>query len=73
MEKLLASPTASTHLVGPVLRTPDAAAYCGIKPQTLYNLVHLGEGPRHYKQGRLLAFYPTDLDEWLTSRLTPAP
>lgn len=54
---------------GPVLRTEQAAAYCGIAAQTLYNLVSAGEGPRKYKQGRLNVFYAEDLDEWLTTRI----
>lgn len=57
---------------GPVLRTPAAAEYCGIARQTLYNAINLGVGPTHYRQGRLLAFYPEDLDVWLLTRLTPS-
>ena len=55
---------------GPVLTTARAAEYCGIAVQTLYNLLSQGEGPKAFKQGRLNAFYPTDLDEWLAGRIT---
>ena len=58
---------------GPVLTTKRAAEYCGIAEQTLRNLLHEGHGPARYKQGRKNAFYPADLDEWLSSRLTEAP
>ncbi|MGN6200497.1 helix-turn-helix transcriptional regulator [Humibacter sp.] len=59
-------------MAGPVLRTQGAAQYCGIAAKTLYNLKSLGQGPKSYKQGRLNVFYPSDLDEWLSKRITPA-
>lgn len=55
---------------GPVLTTRAAALYAGLKYQTLRNLLAAGEGPRKFKQGRLNAFYPVDLDAWLKDRLT---
>lgn len=55
---------------GPVLTTKGAASYCGIAVQTLYNELSAGTGPKAFKQGRLNAFYATDLDEWLKSRVT---
>lgn len=55
---------------GPVLTTARAAEYCGIAVQTLYNLISAGEGPKVFKQGRLNAFFPVDLDVWLASRIT---
>lgn len=56
---------------GPVLTTARAAEYVGLKPQTLRRLKSEGCGPVSYKQGRLNAYYPTDLDEWLADRLRP--
>lgn len=52
-----------------VLTSQQAATYCGISVQTLYNMISQGEGPKHYKQGRRNAFYESDLDEWNTARL----
>lgn len=54
---------------GPVLTTRRAAEYCGLAHQTLRNLLAAGEGPKAFKQGRLNAFYPVDLDAWLKTRL----
>ena len=56
---------------GGVLRSADAANYCGLRPGTLRNLLSVGLGPKGYKQGRLNVFYPSDLDAWLQSRLVP--
>lgn len=55
---------------GPVLTTRRAAEYCGIAVQTLYNLISEGAGPKTFKQGRLNAFYASDLDAWLSTRIT---
>lgn len=55
---------------GPILTTKSAAAYCGIAVQTLYNELSAGTGPKAFKQGRLNAFYASDLDAWLLSRIT---
>lgn len=55
---------------GPVLTTKGAAEYCGLKPQTMRDLLHKGAGPKRFKQGRLNVFYPEDLDQWLASRVT---
>jgi predicted DNA-binding transcriptional regulator AlpA len=57
---------------GPVLTVQEAAPYCGLKRQTLYNLKSLGQGPKAYKQGRLTVYYPADLDAWLLTRVTEA-
>ncbi|MDY0830765.1 helix-turn-helix domain-containing protein [Microbacterium sp. BG28] len=54
---------------GRVLTTRDAAKYCGLAHQTFRNLLAAGEGPKVFKQGRLNAFYPVDLDAWIKSRL----
>ena len=53
----------------PVLTTKQAAAYCGMSVQTLYNRITEGTGPARYKHGRRNAFYETDLDAWNDSRL----
>lgn len=58
---------------GPVLTTRAAAAHCGIAVQTLYNELSQGTGPVAFKQGRLNAFYASDLDAWLESRVTTRP
>ena len=56
---------------GPALTSRQAAEYCGISVKTLRNLLSAGDGPRHWKHGRLNAFFAEDLDEWLRQRLTP--
>lgn len=62
---------------GPVLTTARAAEYCGIAKQTLYNLISEGKRPgvdfpRYFKQGRLNVFYASDLEEFMSNRITPA-
>ncbi|WP_414683567.1 helix-turn-helix transcriptional regulator [Microbacterium sp. CFBP9023] len=52
-----------------MLRTKEAAAYCGISAQTLRNLLSAGDGPRCFKQGRPNAFRRPDLESWVDSRL----
>lgn len=52
-----------------VLGTREAAAYCGIAPQTLRNLLAAGCGPRRFKQGGRNAFRRPDLEIWVDSRL----
>jgi excisionase family DNA binding protein len=59
-------------MTGRVLTSKTAAEYCGVAVQTLYNLISQGLGPKHYKHGRLNAFYEADLDDWNRARLTPA-
>lgn len=58
-------------MTGPVLRSQDAARYCGLSYGHWRVLLSQGEGPRHYKHGRLNVFYPSDLDAWLSERLVP--
>ncbi|MCW3494554.1 helix-turn-helix transcriptional regulator [Microbacterium sp. SSM24] len=60
------------RMTGPVLTSKAAAEYCGLKVQTLYNLISQGQGPKHYKHGKLSAFYAADLDEWNQARLVLA-
>lgn len=61
-----------------MLRTPDAAAYCGSSASTFEKLRLQGGGPRYVKIGRRVVYDPADLDEWLaenrrrsTSDVTP--
>lgn len=44
--------------------TALAAAYLGMAPRTLYNLIHLGEAPRREKRRGRLVFLKADLDQW---------
>ena len=53
----------------PILTSEQAAAYCGIAVQTLYNTLSNGDGPKCHKRGRLNAFYESDLDDWNALRL----
>lgn len=55
-----------------ILTTKQAAEYCGISVQHLYNLLSTNEGPASYKHGSRNAFYAVDLDEWLRNRLVQA-
>lgn len=55
---------------GPVLTTRAAATYSGLAYQTFRNLLAQGQGPKAFKQGRLNAFYPVDLDAWMRERIT---
>lgn len=55
---------------GRVYTTKGAAEYCGLAEQTLRNLLHVGQGPKAYKQGRLNAFFEADLDAWIESRIS---
>ena len=49
------------------LRTPDAAAYCGIAVSTLEKLRLSGGGPIFLKRGRSVLYRVADLDAWLDS------
>lgn len=57
----------------PVLRTPEAAAYIGVKPKTLLNWRALRKGPIAVKQGRLLAYRQADLDAYLAEHTEERP
>lgn len=46
---------------------PAAAKYLGMHPNTLYNIIAQGTGPRHKRYGNKLAFRKAWLDEWLDS------
>ncbi len=51
-----------------MLRTPEAAEYCGSSASTFEKLRLKGGGPRFVKLGRRVVYDPADLDEWLASR-----
>jgi predicted DNA-binding transcriptional regulator AlpA len=50
-----------------MLRTPEAAAYCGSTESTFEKLRLTGGGPRFIKMGRRVVYDPADLDEWLAA------
>ena len=63
-----------------MLRTPEAAAYCGSSASTLEKLRLKGGGPVYSKLGRRVVYLVDDLDAWLvanrrdsTSDIKPAP
>jgi predicted DNA-binding transcriptional regulator AlpA len=49
------------------LRTPEAAAYCGLSASTLEKLRLTGDGPFFIKRGRSVLYDRADLDGWLDS------
>lgn len=62
-----------------MLRTAEAAAYCGSSASTFQKLRVFGGGPRYVKIGRRVVYDRYDLDAWLaenrrrsTSDATPA-
>jgi predicted DNA-binding transcriptional regulator AlpA len=60
-----------------MLRTADAAEYCGSSASTFEKLRLTGGGPRFIKLGRRVVYAPVDLDDWLaanrrTSTSTPS-
>jgi predicted DNA-binding transcriptional regulator AlpA len=50
-----------------MLRTPEAAAYCGSSASTFEKLRLSGGGPGYVKMGRRVVYDPTDLDAWLAA------
>lgn len=48
-----------------MLRTPEAAAYCGSSASTFEKLRLFGGGPRYIKIGRRVVYDPVDLDAWI--------
>jgi predicted DNA-binding transcriptional regulator AlpA len=50
-----------------MLRTLEAAAYCGSSKSTLEKLRLFGGGPRYLKLGRRVVYDPADLDIWLAA------
>jgi predicted DNA-binding transcriptional regulator AlpA len=52
-----------------VLRTPDAANYCGSSASTFEKLRLKGGGPIYSKIGRRVVYRVEDLDAWLAEHL----
>jgi predicted DNA-binding transcriptional regulator AlpA len=51
------------------LRTPSAAAYCGLAISTLEKMRLAGTGPAFSKAGRRVVVYSVEaLDSWLAAR-----
>lgn len=48
-----------------MLRTDEAAAYCGSSASTFEKLRLYGGGPRYVKLGRRVVYDQADLDAWL--------
>lgn len=66
----------SAEEVRKMLRTPEAAAYCGSSASTFEKLRLYGGGPRYVKIGRRVVYDPADLDAWLAAnrrRSTSSP
>ena len=51
-----------------MLRTKEAAEYCGSSSSTFEKLRLSGGGPRYVKIGRRVVYDPADLDAWLESK-----
>jgi predicted DNA-binding transcriptional regulator AlpA len=52
-----------------VLRTPEAAIYCGLSESTLEKRRLTGDGPRFVRLGgRAVGYAIEDLDAWLDGR-----
>lgn len=58
----------SAPLVGPWLRTPAAAEYCGLAQPTLETLRTRGGGPTFARVGKAIVYCRADLDAWLAAR-----
>ena len=67
-----AAPAATPPLVGPFLTTKQAADYCGMPTQSLYNRLSKGTGPKVHKHGARNKFLLDELDEWMTEELAAA-
>ncbi len=50
------------------LRTPEAARYIGIRPNTLEGWRIQKKGPKFHRVGRLIIYFREDLDAYLASR-----
>ncbi len=50
-----------------MLRTDEAAEYCGSSASTFEKLRLFGGGPRYVKLGRRVVYDPADLDAWLAA------
>lgn len=52
----------------PMLRTLEAAQYCGSSVSTFNKLRVYGGGPAYISIGRRVVYDPADLDAWLAAR-----
>lgn len=50
-----------------LLRTRDAATYCGFKKSTFEKYRVTGGGPRFIRRGKSVFYDVVDLDSWLVS------
>ncbi|WP_295014841.1 AlpA family transcriptional regulator [uncultured Microbacterium sp.] len=66
------APVGPPVLRGPFLTTKQAADYCGIPVQSLYNRLSQGTGPNVHKHGTRNKFILDDLDEWMSAELSAA-
>lgn len=57
----------STTTKRKMLRTRDAAEYCGSSASTFEKLRLYGGGPQYVKLGRRVVYDPADLDAWLAA------
>jgi len=56
------------------LRTKDAAAYLGVRAQTLQNWRRKGIGPTYRRIGpKLYLYQPSDLDAWMAQEAQVIP
>lgn len=52
----------------------ETAAFLGLPPATLHQMLHKRTGPRSYKVGRHRKYDPADVAAWLEDRAsTPRP
>jgi Helix-turn-helix domain len=51
-----------------MLNDIQAAGFLGLKPQTLRNMRHYGEGPIYHKLGRRVVYRIADLEKYLAER-----
>jgi predicted DNA-binding transcriptional regulator AlpA len=52
-----------------LLNSQEAAELCRLSPRTMERMRVSGEGPPYVKLNRRVAYRPTDLDAWITSRV----
>lgn len=60
-------------LKGMALNTERAAEYCGYRGggSSMRNLKARGLGPKSHRLGKMLIYFPADLDEWLRENAVP--
>lgn len=50
------------------LNDVQAAAFLGLKAQTLRNMRHYGKGPAYFKLGRRVIYRVADLEKYMLAR-----